>query len=135
SAGVTNNESINSFTFLCSSAVNDFTSSIIFSTLVLDILTSLQTPLSLPLALQHKRGPVIWRLPLRLLQHLDLSSSKRRGRRHSILQHSRIEVRHQHRSRFIIDAPETDDYARGSGVHESASQPHKAFATDFLSKP
>src|SRR5882724_719334 len=83
------------------------------------IITSIR---SLPLALQHKRRPEIRCFPSRLLQHLDLSSPERGGWRQSIFYHSRVEPRHQLRSRFIVHTPKAHHNPRRARVHESASQ-------------
>src|SRR5262249_17509153 len=65
--------------------------------------------LSLPFTLQYKPSPVIRRLPLLLLEHLDLSGTQCGGRSLVSLQHSCIDALHQQCSGFIIDVPKTDN--------------------------
>ena len=48
----------------------------------------------LPLALDLKGSPVIWRTPLLLFPHLDLGYSQRGRGTHAIVFHGSIEVRH-----------------------------------------
>ena len=87
-----------------------------------------------PFALKRERGPIIRRLPLPLPPHFDLRRAQGRRRSLTILEHFLVELRHQLRGGFVIDAPEADHNARRPGVHKPARQSHQSFAFDLFAE-
>src|SRR5689334_17746613 len=82
-----------------------------------------------PFALNRKGSPVIRLFPLRVFQHRELGCPQ--GCRRAQLfraQQSSVEACHQYTGGGIVDAPEADNQARCSGVHEAACKANEPFA-------
>src|SRR5262245_23338694 len=88
----------------------------------------------LPTALQDERPPVVWRLPARRLDHLELCRAQRRPGRPASNEQMLIESSDLFGRSFIVNFPQGCHHAERAGIHKSPRQSHKALAVHLLAE-
>ena len=73
-----------------------------------------------PFALKHKCAPVVGRLPMLSLEHIDLRRSECRRRRQLLLKHSSIKTLHQLGGRSIVNLPQARNDSGRSRIHKTS---------------